>query len=441
MRFAFAFLTACQLTAAPVMAESYCTEFLSPDSMPQRYQRLAPIYSSTETGWIFADNQFTVNYDIKPEAMSLLQDITQIFADNGLPFAVLMPPPRPLIAGTSVLTETAGAGLDFNPELAAASYSRMVQMVNRTGIIMPDLLSIVRDDPRLQSAYYFQRDTHWTPIGAAASAIIMSRAVAQRDANLFPDAGSVRPALDDGAETLEEIGSLSKVAKDVCGNNPAPELVRVPYFPSSADALFGDETAKPNIALLGTSYSNRRRRDFYRVADAIAGAFQANVDNYSVSGGGMISTVEVFAQHVGFKESAHDLVIWEIPYNEGFGSVSALRQILGALQLETAEPIGEKQDLDTSGHVSLPYLEAGNLLVLKTPNGVPESVSIELTFANGRTSTIRFKRKGHFPPEWQLSQAAISLANQPKGQIVGIAVVYDPETTGAGATVELASAN
>ncbi|WP_412550274.1 alginate O-acetyltransferase AlgX-related protein [Shimia sp. MIT910701] len=45
------------------------------------------------------------------------------------------------------------------------------------------------------------------------------------------------------------------------------------------------------LALLGSSFSNRYKRDHYRVADALARAFDADVENFSVSGGGPIGAI------------------------------------------------------------------------------------------------------------------------------------------------------
>jgi hypothetical protein len=425
--------------ASPFAANAYCTEFRSIEALPAKYHRIAPLYGSDQTGWIFASNQFEDRFELDATALSLLGDIAGIFARHETPLAIMMPPSRPVIAGEPALEATSGGEIDFDIGRASASFSRMVDMVNRTGVIMPDLQAIVLNDARLRDAFYFKRDTHWTPVGAAASAIILSRAVAQRHPALFPDAGSVRPTFGDVAEILEEPGSLSKVAEEVCGSAPDPEFVKVPFYPSSGGSLFGDAPARQRIALLGTSFSNAHQRDAYRVGEATAGAFQADVENYSVSGGGMIAPVEVFVLAGGLGGTDADLVIWEVPFNDAFGSHDGFRQVKGALLLPEATPVGAKQALDASGRVALPQAPIGDLLVVTTPHGTPDGITVELTFADGTETSTTLRRRGHFPADWRLEQAATSLSDLMSKDIVQILVVYDPDETGPSATVQFLS--
>ena len=432
-------LCLCAAAATPFEAGAYCTEFRSIDELPKKYHRIAPLYASDQTGWIFASNQFEDSFALDSTGLALLGDIVQIFARHETPLAIMMPPSRPVIAGEAALEATSGGDLDFDIARASTSFSRMVDMVNRTGAIMPDLQAIVLNDARLRDAYYFKRDTHWTPVGAAASAIILSRAVAQRHPDLFPDAGSVRPSFGGDPEVLKEAGSLSDVAREVCGASPDPEFAKVPFYPSSGASLFGDEPARQRIALLGTSFSNGRQRDVYRVAEATAGAFQADVENYSVSGGGMVAPVEVYMQAGGPDGTDTDLVIWEVPFNDAFGSHDGFRQVKGALLLPDATPVSAKQALDASGRVALPYQPTGDLLVVNTPHGTPDGVTVEVSFTDGREMSIVLRRRGHFPLDWRLEQAATSLSDLAPKDIVGVEVIYDADETGPGATVQLLS--
>ncbi len=431
----------CMAALSPSAAVAFCDALGSAETVPEKYRALAPIHASAETGWIFAQTQMQERFELDPKALSLLDDIARIFRDQGTMLAIMMPPSRPVIAGQATVDATSGGAVSYDAARAGASFSRMVDMVNRTGIIMPDLQAIVLNDDRLREAYYFKRDTHWTPVGAAASAIILSRAVAQRDPDAFPEAGSVRPEMGAGAETIEEPGSLTRVVAEICAVTPEAEVAPIPSYPAAPGAsLFGDAPDRPRIALLGTSFSNGRQQDAYRVSDALAGAFQADVENYSVSGGGMIAPVEVFQKAGGVAASGADLVVWEVPVTDTFGDHDAFRQVLGTLLLPGATPAGPDVPLDDSGRQALEPVTAGDLLVVRTPRGTPDGLTFELTFASGETEAISLSRKGHFPAEWRLNQAAASLADLQSKEITGIAVLFDPAVVGEGASVQVMSA-
>lgn len=427
------------IAASSAAAEPYCSEFLSPADMPRKYQRLAPVLSSAETGWIFTSDQFETDYTLKREAAGLIGEITGAFTARGMALAILIPPPRPVIAGQETLDATGGTS-GFSTDTAAASFSAMIGQIRETGAIAPDLQAILLNDPALRAAYYYQRDTHWTPVGATVSAMALARMVSDQQPGLFPSAGTVVPSLGDKAETLEEPGSLSEMVRNVCGVEPAPEIAKIPIFDLPSTGLLGDTASLPKVALLGTSFSDRRKRDYYRVADAVAGAFQASVENYSVSGGGATGAMEAFVLSGAFEAAEHDLVIWELPYTEAFQSISALRQILGALSYGQSEPDGQQARLDASGRsVVAVDGQPTDLVAISTPEGTPERMTLTLTFEGGGETSIKLRRKGNFPPDLIAREAAISLADHPMGRVVGIEAQYDIASTGESAFLELRS--
>ncbi|MGI1662648.1 alginate O-acetyltransferase AlgX-related protein [Palleronia sp. KMU-117] len=434
-----ALAAACLLAGLPSIAQPYCEDFLSEETLPAKYRSLFPIVSDAGTGWIFTGDQLDAEYDLKPEALALVGQIVTAFADQGVPLAILMPPPRPSIAGQAAFDATAGGRVGLDVEAADASFSRMVQQVAQTGAIMPDLRAAMTRDEGLRGAYYFRRDTHWTPTGVVASALVMAEAVAQRHPDLFPNAGTVLPSFPADVEMLDEPGSLSDVAEDVCGLRPEPEVAAVPVFPASGLGLLDGAASMPRIALVGTSFSDRRRRDYYRVADAMAGAFQADVDNFSVSGGGSASAMEVFALSGAFLRAEHDLVIWELPYTENLSSISTLRQVLGALDLARSQPGGAAMSLDRTGRMVLP-LGGGDpdLVVVKTPGGTPDYVTIDVRFEDGSATSLTLRRKGDFPPDLSSAEASLSVSDQGK-DIAEIEARYDIASTGTQATIELRS--
>ena len=222
---------------------------------------------------------------------------------------------------------------EYDTDAMAAAFSEMVTAVQDTGAIMPDLARLALSDADLREAFYFRHDTHWTPMGAARSAEALADLVAERLPGVFPKAGHAHAAVAKGGPEIEEEGSLAKMANKVCGAKVPPVTVPVPVFPDTGGSLLGDAPELPRVALAGSSFSDRYKRDHYRVADALAGALGAEVANYSVSGGGAIGALESLVLSGELERQRFDLVVWEIPYTQGFRSVGMLRQLLGALRL------------------------------------------------------------------------------------------------------------
>ena len=75
------------LFGASVSAEPFCSELLSTDQLLARYQRLAPIQSNTDTGWIFTADQMSETYELKSEATLLMAEIVGEFERRDIELA------------------------------------------------------------------------------------------------------------------------------------------------------------------------------------------------------------------------------------------------------------------------------------------------------------------------------------------------------------------
>ena len=308
---------AAALIATGASAAPYCDALGDRDALPSKYQKRGPFHSDMKSGWIIGDDQMRASFEVSAEARLLLASIREEFAAAGATLAVMSAPPRPLFAPDEA--RAAMGRSDYDAEATSAAFRGYVDALNAAGVIAPDLLTTLSDAER---DVYFKRDTHWTPAGAVFSAAALAKA-------LKMDAEAAAPAF---SGSYDEKGSLSAVAEAACGARPDVETVAAPEFAKVGDAqlLLGDAPGGPSIALVGTSFSDRYKRDAYRVADAIAHYTGASVENFSISGGGATSAMEAFIRNGGLSEFA--IVVWETPYSEPLNNVSALRQILGALR-------------------------------------------------------------------------------------------------------------
>ncbi len=326
-------IAAVALVANAAQAAPYCEAMNGKDTLPSKYQKRGPFYSDTASGWIIGDDQMRGKFTISDEVRLLWSAIRAEFAAQGVDLAVMAAPPRPLFAPAEVRTDMGKA--DYDVDTVAEAFNRYIAGLNDAGIAAPDLLVTASAADR---PYYFQRDTHWTPSGAALSANALAVAI-----GLATDV-----AAPEFSETYEEKGSLSMVAKDACGSRPAPETVAAPDYAKAGDAssLFG-VVSGPALALVGTSFSDRYQRDAYRVADAITHYTGASVENFSVSGGGVTAAMEAFIRSGRMKE--FETVVWEAPYTEPLTNISALRQILGALISQRSGGDAAEQIVELSG--------------------------------------------------------------------------------------------
>ena len=195
-------------------ATPLCPEFRSADTMPSKYRKLAPVLSGSVSDWIITHDQMDEDYLPGEEARALLADIVTEFEARGVPLAIMMAPPRPVVAGQSVIDRLSGGTSRFDADLARTSFSNMVVAAQDVGAIMPDLAAVALSDPKLRDTFYFRHDTHWTPTGAAESAIALAQLVAERLPETFRGAGAARPEVQDAGPVITEKGSLAKIGSE-----------------------------------------------------------------------------------------------------------------------------------------------------------------------------------------------------------------------------------
>lgn len=391
-------LIASLMFGAAAQSAPYCADLLDKDALPKKYARVAPVYSDMASGWIFTQDQLKDRYEMKSSSLKLVQAIVDEFAMRGVPLAIVIAPPRPVVAGQGSLDEAMGTQV-YSVADAHTSFDAMITQLAKTGAIVPNLSEVALENPGIREKFYFRRDTHWTTVGSAVSAISLAKAVNTHAPNLFPiDANLVFTDLSTSG-SIEEKGSLAKVVSKTCGTVLSPETSET-FDLSRQGSLLGDASEGPSIALLGSSFSNRYKRDHYRFADALARAFDAEVENFSVSGGGPIGAIEAYVLSGALDRQDHELVVWELPYTESFNSQSFLRQLLGALsQSDTAD---SSVDVHHQPETTLIKLETNvptSGIEIVTEDLENQNFNLEVRFENGSTSKIYLGRRKSVPAD------------------------------------------
>lgn len=431
---------ALSLYAGTAIAAPICAALTTPDTMPKRYAKYAPVFSDGPEGWIIDQDQMKDDFAPSKESVALLKTIVQEFNTRGVPLAVLIPPPRPLVAGAETLSEL-GADTNYDVEQVGQSFTALIDSLHQAEIVAPDLLKLALSDNALQDNFYFRRDTHWTPTGAAYSALALAKDIHTTYPARFPNAGSMTPKDLAQGPAIDEEGSLANIARNVCKTDLAPETVETLIFPTDSDALLQDDTGdKPVVALAGSSFSDRYKRDFYRMADSLAGALDAEIENYSVSGGGPIGGLESLILSGDLSSDRFDLVIWELPYSERFRSSHFLRQLLGALRYNsTTGKATTTVSIDEHSQNLTLDLSASSTdtVVLHLPESEIQRVTAHLHSPSSKKKTIKLVRKNRVPAERRSHTWAVSLEGLKARNFTQMTLEFTDATPGKNATAIL----
>lgn len=421
-KFAAAALVAVMVAGA-ANAAPYCAEMNSRDTLPKKFQKRGPFYSDAASGWIIGDDQMRGSFKVSAEARALWAAIKAEFDAQGVTLTVMAAPPRPLFAPADVRAAMGKA--DYDADAAAKAFSSYIEGLNQAGIAAPNLLPAAI---KAERPYYFQRDTHWTPFGAALSARALADVIGMT-------ADIAAPAF---SGTYEEKGSLSMVAEAACGARPAPETAAAPDFARAgdADALLGD-AAGPTLALVGTSFSDRYQRDAYRVADAIAHYTGASVENFSVSGGGVTAGMEAFIR--SGRMAKFKTVVWEAPYTEPLTNISALRQILGALISQRSNGAAAEQAVEVSGDwTSITpeiALSEGGALELRIAGVATGQLDVEFYDADNTKTRVKLRKSDRVDAAMRSDVWTIALGSIDAGAVIRIKLRLKGALKGTAATL------
>lgn len=393
-------LAAFALPATTAFAEKSCPRVMGTDDLPKKYKRLAPLYNGVKSGWIFGANELDENYEIGDRHVALLEAIAAEFAGMGTRLAIIMPPPRVLATGQKTFDRTTGNAIEVDLKAVRKSFKEMNKQVRSLGILMPDLQALVQSKDKGAKAFYFQRDTHWTPYGAAQSARAMARVLSSTDVPAMPK---------NGEEAFAESGTYARVLKQACAKELAPELAPKMAFPAAQGGLLGEAVTPLKVALAGSSFSQRNGKDAYQMGAALSYFVGAPVANYSVSGGGAIGAIEGLVSSGALAENGFNLLIWELSFTEGLANEHALRQLLGAVQVARGggalvEEMQAGQSLSFEAEATRP-----DVVVLRDLPAELERISLTVTFYDGKPKVVKMERKKHVPMDLRQGVWALSL--------------------------------
>jgi len=270
-------------------------------------------------GWLFLATEITPQPDADRHLRERAQAVVAIHEDlrqRGIRLLVALVPDKSRIENARLCGLERSAAIDNRLRVWAGR-------LGAGGVPMVDTSAALRGLLERGEDPFLRTDSHWTQDGAAAAAAAVAAAVRRQGIELAPHQDY---AIDRSRAPARRPGDLVRLA-GIDGLplelQPAPETTGEHVFtkragssaggatgatPASAeDELFGD-TALPQVALLGTSFS--RTSHF---ADYLAADLQTPVASFAKDGGDFWGSAGAYFASDAFRQTAPKLVIWEIP--------------------------------------------------------------------------------------------------------------------------------
>jgi len=260
-------------------------------------------------GWLFRQSDLQLQYAVGTGLLEGLSRWSANLAARGTRLALVLLPPRAVLAVAKVdVADPLASG--FDPARVAASYRAAVAALRGAGVIVPDLLASA-EASRIGAGYFFARDHHWRPRGAQDAMEALAREVFSTGLRFSPV-----PFANDNEGDRVLYGSLGKRVQAACGGRAPraetfPRFRSVPLSPVDSSSLLAD-LPPPEVVLAGTSHSNKGNEDLLNAGGFLRAALGTDVLNVGVDAGGYGTSL------LGWLESGHALdpaprlLAWEL---------------------------------------------------------------------------------------------------------------------------------
>lgn len=266
-------------------------------------------------GWLFRTGMdLTTTFDITDESLGGLKRLSEALKARGTELVLVYQPPRGLM-DPDKLTPAERKAYDF--DAAHRNYTAALARLRQGGDVVVAPLDRLVDEHKGYE-YFFRRDHHWTPTGAEHSAKVVADAIRELPASksIPHKTFETKPA-----GVLAKPGTLQKIAGQLCGGGYSMQYV--PMYTTEATggdggSLLGDDTAQPEVALVGTSNSDAKGG--YNFGGYLEQALGADIVNVAISGGSFEGSLLHYLSSKEFQAHPPKIIVWEMPYQNYPGS-------------------------------------------------------------------------------------------------------------------------
>ncbi|MDN6857687.1 alginate O-acetyltransferase [Pseudomonas sp. CAN2814] len=265
-------------------------------------------------GWLFTDEEFkpAPTQQQLDDNWALVRGVQQELERRGVKLVLAIIPAKTRLYPEYVGKEQPAA-------MHASLYNDFLQRARQAGMAAPELLGTL-EKAKDNGQVFLRTDTHWTPLGAEAVAQRLGESIRAGAGADLPSQSFVTEAGKSGAHKgdlltflpLDPLFTSLLPEEDQLQQrqtHPVEEAAAGSGDSSGGGDLFGD-SAQPQVALVGTSYSANPRWNF---AGALKQALSADVINYAKEGKGPLEPMLELLQDEGFKQKPAQLLVWEFP--------------------------------------------------------------------------------------------------------------------------------
>jgi alginate biosynthesis protein AlgX len=293
------------------------------------------ILSQGGDGWFFRAENTDLDefFVLDSESLAYVARLGAALRERGTRLVLMPVPTRALVAYDQLDRAVPLQGL-YAKRDALAEFRAYVAAFRKAGLDVVDL------DPeairaRMGPAFYLKRDLHWTPQGAKLAAQI---AATEIDRLLGARAAEGRATyVTRELRTEPMTGRLQTMINQFCDDAvPAQEVTvfnterqGAGDGAASEQALFGDAGGGgPQVVLVGTSFSATPTFNF---PGFLSEALGRSVLDYSISAGGLSTSMLSYLETSDFDRDPPDVLLWEfLGYHPFEEDGIAFRQMIAA---------------------------------------------------------------------------------------------------------------
>jgi len=348
--------------------------------------------------WLYRSNSdLNETFELDQKAMSDLRRFSRALSDRGTTLLVVYQPTRGLINPAGVIdTER----FTYNYKRAFSSYSKALQQIASTGIIVPDLAVLLGST---SSKYYYRRDSHWTPYGAKLTAELVAKTI--KDLPLYPSLPKTRFKTSRiGLMGKADNGTHQMASLQLCGSQYPKQYVdefKTEAVEVSETDLFADP-ALPDIVVAGTSFTKGATN--YNFVGYLKEFLSTDILNVAQAGGGVIGSLIQYLPSDDFQAAPSKLLIWEIPSYTRLSNTFNYRQIVPLVNngcIGKAKVLskhmkltrGNNEVLFNGGGKVLHLLSADYLLDIKFNQPDIKQLKATVWYHNARKEKINLKHR------------------------------------------------
>jgi len=272
-----------------------------------------------ESGWLFREHDLRTSFGPSKNNYKHLRALRVKLADRGVTLVVVPIPSRSLVHPEYL------GNISFDKKAAQASYKRFLQRLRRSGIVVPELETLVTNEA--DKPMFFARDHHWNHHGARTIARLTAASIRAQDAYADIERTRFETSL---MTTSHNDGSYTRAANILCDSGFTSEPYKIYQTAALNRDLFGDDssTATP-ISLVGTSNSKGKLR--LNFSGFLSQYAKAEVLNLAESGGGYAKAMQSYLGSSDFRNNPPSFLVWEFPTYYNLNDEAFFRGLLQSM--------------------------------------------------------------------------------------------------------------